>query len=308
MLDRRRRVLITGGAGYLGSVVADSLVRAGHRVTVVDSLRSPHSNPAPPPIEFILGDVRLADFLKPLVEQSDVVVPLAALMGESADRQPAEARSVNFEAVRILQQQLEPRQLLVYVSSCALYAPAAARVISEASPVGPSSYAGTLALAAETCVLGRARSLVFRVGDLFGESRSRPGHLAIHRIIERTVRRKLEASPGQSRPIRPLHVLDLADAIQDCIERPQLPARLVLNYCLPETYTMKALGRLVAESMSTKLSSTGARAEPAGAVPRIDTSAARSLGLSPKRELGTNLDRIIRWLRVTGAGHINTAG
>ena len=302
MRDRRLRVLITGGAGYLGSVVSDSLVRARHHVTVVDSLRSVHSQPAPPPIEFVLGDVRLADFLKPLVEQSDVIVPLAALIGESTDREPAEARSINLEAVSAIQQLLKPHQLLVYVSSCAIYAPTVGRVISEASPVSPTSYAGTLRLAAETSVLGHARSLVFRVGDLFGESRSRPGHLAIHRVIESAARQQVVTSPSQSRPIRPLHVRDLADAIHDCIERPLLPARLVLNFCTPETYSVQGLRRLVTETMTVGRIMPGIRGEPASAAPRIDTSAARSLGLVPRKELGANLDRVIRWLRVVGPG------
>src|SRR5262245_14358906 len=101
----KSHVLITGGAGYLGSVLAERLIQAGYRVTVLDSLlfgQTPlfqlcHS----PNFDFVFGDVRDVDLVKARLKEADVIIPLAALVGAPlCDRDPLGAQSINCDAIR----------------------------------------------------------------------------------------------------------------------------------------------------------------------------------------------------------------
>ena len=113
------RVLVTGGAGYLGSVLCDRLLETGSHVTVVDSLvyrqKSLFHLCANPRFDFLYGDVRDEQLMRRLIAQADVVVPLAAVVGAPAcDRDPSFARSVNLDAIRLINRVRSPRQLVVY--------------------------------------------------------------------------------------------------------------------------------------------------------------------------------------------------
>src|SRR5207249_9892196 len=100
-------VLITGGAGYLGSILCEHLLAAGHRVTVVDNLLySQHSLfhfCAQSDFDFVFADARDERVLTGLVKSADVIFPLACIVGAPAcDRDPIQATSVNLEAARLI--------------------------------------------------------------------------------------------------------------------------------------------------------------------------------------------------------------
>src|SRR5262245_27021975 len=101
------KILVTGGADYLGSVLCDRFLDAGHSVLAVDSLLYGQNGPlhlcANPAFDFVFGDVRDERLLAELVRQPDVIVPLAALVGAPAcDKNPDAARSVNLDAIKLL--------------------------------------------------------------------------------------------------------------------------------------------------------------------------------------------------------------
>jgi len=100
-------VLVTGGAGYLGSVLCEHLLQAGYRVTVLDNLlygqHSLFHLCTNPQFNFIFGDVRDEETLCRAVRGADVIINLAAIVGAPAcKRDPWLATSVNLEAVRLL--------------------------------------------------------------------------------------------------------------------------------------------------------------------------------------------------------------
>src|SRR5437763_7146235 len=112
-------VLITGGAGYIGSILCEHLLAAGYRVTVLDSLV--HGQPsllhlcAHPAFEFVAGDVRDDPLVAGLLKAADVAIPLAAVVGAPAcDREPAVAWAVNRDAVRTLNRLRSRDQLIVF--------------------------------------------------------------------------------------------------------------------------------------------------------------------------------------------------
>ncbi|MEI8064190.1 MAG: NAD(P)-dependent oxidoreductase, partial [Verrucomicrobiota bacterium] len=101
------KILITGGAGYLGSILCEHLLAAGHEVTVLDTLLFAQTPLfhfcADPKFDFIFGDCRDESVLAKLVAKADVIIPLAAIVGAPAcDRDPLATRSINLDAIRRL--------------------------------------------------------------------------------------------------------------------------------------------------------------------------------------------------------------
>ncbi|HEY7155388.1 MAG TPA: NAD-dependent epimerase/dehydratase family protein, partial [Gemmataceae bacterium] len=113
-----QRVLVTGGLGYLGSVLCEHLLDASFSVTALDNLMYGAGQQglfhlcARPAFDFIKGDVRDEAVMRPAVQYADVIIHLAGIVGASAcDRDPHLATTVNLESVRLLNRLRSPRQL-----------------------------------------------------------------------------------------------------------------------------------------------------------------------------------------------------
>src|SRR5437016_2744705 len=112
-------VLVTGGAGYIGSVLVGHLLRGGYRVSVVDNLLYRQAGLLQycrePGFDFVLGDVRDESLMRRLISDHDVLIPLAALVGMPAcARDPVAATSVNLDAVRMLNRLRSREQRVVF--------------------------------------------------------------------------------------------------------------------------------------------------------------------------------------------------
>src|SRR5262245_60577688 len=111
-------ILVTGGAGYLGSILVPELLAAGHRVTVLDnfmylqnSLAQACANPL---FDVINGDARSAEALKPLLAKADYVMPLAALVGAPlCKKDPIGATTTNRDAIATLAAMMSPTQRII---------------------------------------------------------------------------------------------------------------------------------------------------------------------------------------------------
>src|SRR5437660_755971 len=113
------RVLVTGGAGYLGCILTEHLLGAGYDVTILDNLMY-GSAPlfhlcSARRLDFVVGDSREERILGPLVRQADAIIPLAAIVGAPAcDRDTGMATSVNLESIRLLNRLRSKSQLVIY--------------------------------------------------------------------------------------------------------------------------------------------------------------------------------------------------
>jgi nucleoside-diphosphate-sugar epimerase len=169
-------VLITGGAGYLGSILCEHLLGAGFSVTAIDNLaHGQHSlfhlcaNPA---FDFVPSDARDERVLAPAVARADVIIPLAAIVGAAAcDRDPALAVSLNLGAIQTLNRLRSPRQLVIYPTTNSGYGTQSGDVYcTEESPLEPISLYGRTKCDAEAEILGSPNALALRLATVFGLS------------------------------------------------------------------------------------------------------------------------------------------
>lgn len=120
------KVLITGGSGYIGSVLIGFLLEKGYKVTCLDNLsygqKSLLHYSNNPNFAFIYGDVRDEDLLRKIVPGFDIILPLAAVVGAPAcDLNPINAVSINFDAIKMLNDLRTPQQKFIFPSTISVY-------------------------------------------------------------------------------------------------------------------------------------------------------------------------------------------
>ena len=172
------RVLVTGGLGYLGSVLCEHLLDAGYQVTAVDNLMYGTGQQglfhlcARPSFEFTKGDVRDETLMKSVVKDADVIVHLAAIVGASAcDRDPALTTSVNLESVRLLNRLRSPSQRVIYPNTNSGYGTTSgSSFCTEDSPLQPISLYGRTKVEAEQHLLQSDNVIALRLATVFGMS------------------------------------------------------------------------------------------------------------------------------------------
>ncbi len=170
------RILVTGGAGYIGSVLVPLLLAEGHFVTVVDNFMYGQTSLLDcchhQRLAVRRGDVRDARLLKELVPKADAVLPLACLTGAPiCARDPEAARAVNHDAVRAISGLMSPAQRLIFPSTNSGYGVGGAGVhCDEETPLRPVSLYGRLKVDLEAFLLDGGRCVTFRFATLFGVS------------------------------------------------------------------------------------------------------------------------------------------
>lgn len=208
-------VLIVGGAGYIGGAVTDRLLDADHKVRVYDFLL--YENRYLKPIEFVRGDIRDIERLKPHLAWADVVVWLAALVGDGAcSLDERVTREINVDAVRSMVGSFD-RQV-IYMSTCSVYG-AQDGLLTEETPINPLSLYAVTKHEAE-CIVNEAGGTSFRLGTLFGLgdnfSRIRLDLVLNLLTLKACLYGRISVFGGQQfRPL--LHVRDVAKAIVQVI-------------------------------------------------------------------------------------------
>lgn len=170
------RILVTGGAGYIGSVLVPLLLRAGHGVTVLDNFMYGQASLldccADPDLSVVRGDARDKGVVEALVARADVVLPLACLTGAPiCAREPAAAEGINLEAVRMIAGLMSSDQRMVFPSTNSGYGLGEADIhCDESTPLRPVSLYGRLKVEMESWLLDRGECVTFRFATLFGVS------------------------------------------------------------------------------------------------------------------------------------------
>ncbi len=220
-------VLITGGAGYLGSILCEHLLAAGYGVTVLDRLCH---GPAPlfqlcanPALDFVPGDVRDEALLRRLVKDADVIIPLAAVVGAPAcDRDPWLTRAVNLDAVKLLNQLRSPRQLVIYPNTNSGYGTrTGAAHCTEDTPLEPISLYGQTKCQAEVELLGSPNTITLRLATVFGTSPRMRLDLLVNHFVYVAVTDGYIIIFEKDFKRNFVHVRDVADCFLHCMTHAQ---------------------------------------------------------------------------------------
>ncbi|MEK9145946.1 MAG: SDR family oxidoreductase, partial [Elusimicrobiota bacterium] len=187
------RLLITGGAGYIGSVMARFFLDRGHGVTVLDNFMYRQNSLLDccreEGFRVVRGDCRDEGLLRSLLKDHDALIPLAALVGAPlCDKDRVGARSVNLDAVRSLCRLASPSQRVLYPTTNSGYGVGEkGKFCTEDTPMRPISLYGETKVEAEKAVLDRENSITFRLATVFGVSPKMRIDLLVNDFTHRAV-------------------------------------------------------------------------------------------------------------------------
>jgi nucleoside-diphosphate-sugar epimerase len=218
------KVLVTGGAGYLGSILIPALLEKGWQVAVLDPFIYDPTTLlaccAHPRFEVIRGDCRSERILKSALAGADVMIPLAALVGAPAcAADEVTARTLNLDAIRLLLKLRSPAQRIIYPTTNSGYGVGEKGVAcTEESPLRPISLYGVTKVEAEAAVLQAGNAVTFRLATVFGAAPRMRIDLLVNDFVHRAVHdRTVVVFEGHAKR-NYIHVRDVARAFLHAID------------------------------------------------------------------------------------------
>lgn len=248
------KILITGGAGYLGCQLVPALLRAGHAVRVVDNLMYGQETLfhlcSSSGFDFVRGDARDERLMAALVREADVIVPLACIVGAPAcERDPWLAESVNLGAVRLINRLRGPGQLVVFPTTNSGYGATTGEVFcTEETPLEPISLYGRTKCQAERELLESHDAITLRLATVFGMSPRMRFDLLVNHFTYAAVTDGTLVIFEKDFKRNYVHIDDVADCFVHCIAENARMAGRPYNLGLDEANLSKAeLARKIQE-------------------------------------------------------------
>lgn len=170
------KILVTGGAGYLGSTMVPDLLAAGHEVTVLDNFMYKQNSLAHvchyPSFKVVRGDIRIESIVRPLIAEADVIIPLAALVGAPlCSKDPVGAKTVNHDAVMLMLKLVGKEQILLMPTTNSAYGTGDENnYCTEESPLRPISQYAIEKVEIEKVFMEHPNAISFRLATVFGMS------------------------------------------------------------------------------------------------------------------------------------------
>jgi nucleoside-diphosphate-sugar epimerase len=221
------RILVTGGAGYIGSVLVPELLSKGYRVTVLDNFMYKQTSLAgisrEKNLEIVFGDVRDSNLMKKHLGKSDVVVPLAAIVGAPAcDKDPFQAETINKNAILWMLNELSSNQRIIMPTTNSAYGSGDKdNFCDENSPLNPLSLYARDKVIVEKELMNHANATSFRLATVFGISPRMRLDLLVNNFAFRAVTDGFIVIFEGHFKRNYIHIADVVQAFMLSIENPK---------------------------------------------------------------------------------------
>ena len=238
-------ILVTGGAGYLGSIMVPDLLNAGHKVTVLDnfmfqqaSLNHVCNNPN---FSIMKGDIRLESVIAPLLKKADVVIPLAALVGAPlCNLDPVGATTINHDAITLMIKLLSKEQIVLMPTTNSAYGTGDENnFCTEESPLRPISQYAIEKVGIEKELMQRENAISFRLATVFGRSPRMRSDLLVNDFTYRAVTDRFVVLFESYFKRNYIHVRDVSRAFQHAIDNFDKMKGQIYNVGLSEANVSK---------------------------------------------------------------------
>jgi len=190
---KKQKVFITGGAGYIGSILVPTLLKMGYKVVVLDNFMYRQNALldccAEEDFHVVRGDVRDANTIKPLIKDADFIIPLAALVGAPlCNRDKIGAVTTNRDAIALIAKIASKEQKIILPTTNSGYGIGQKGIYcTEETPINPITLYGKTKMEAESIVLERGNSISFRLATVFGMSPRMRIDLLVNDFVYRAV-------------------------------------------------------------------------------------------------------------------------
>jgi nucleoside-diphosphate-sugar epimerase len=217
-------ILVTGAAGYLGSIMVPELLRQGNKVTAVDNFMYNQASLLDccndDNFNVIRGDARDKDLMAGLMKKADAIFPLACLTGAPlCKKDPVAARTVNFDAIKMLLDMRSKDQMIIFPTTNSGYGVGQDGIhCTEETPLNPISLYGQLKVELENILLDAGNAITLRLATVFGASPRMRLDLLVNDFTYRAVFDRFIVLFESHFKRNYIHVRDVTKAFVHCMD------------------------------------------------------------------------------------------
>jgi nucleoside-diphosphate-sugar epimerase len=238
-------ILVTGGAGYIGSIMVPELLNQGHHVTVLDNFMYKQNSLAHlcnhTSFEVINGDIRVENIIKPLMAKADIIIPLAAYVGAPiCSKDPVGASTVNKDGIKLMLKSLSKQQRVLMPTTNSAYGSGDENnFCTEESELNPISQYAIEKVEIEKALLEHGQAISFRLATVFGMSLKMRLDLLVNDFVYRAVNDSFVVLFESHFKRNYLHARDVANVFMHGIENFDLMKGEIYNVGLSDTNISK---------------------------------------------------------------------